>query len=68
MTIIDQLRAALRGHTQNEIAAGTGIPQSNISEFLAGKTDPRGATLAKLAEFAGVELRAKKPPKHTARQ
>lgn len=52
---IRELRQKLK-YTQVDVAKGTGIPQSNISEFETGKLHPTMVTLKKLAVFFGVSL------------
>lgn len=52
---IRELRQKLK-YTQVDVAKGTGIPQSNLSEFETGKLHPTMVTLKKLALFFGVSL------------
>lgn len=52
---IRELRQKLK-YTQIDVARGTGIPQSNLSEFETGKLNPSMVTLKKLAHFFGVSL------------
>ena len=43
--------------TQVELAEKTGIPQAQISRIEGGVTSPTSATLAKIAEALGADLR-----------
>lgn len=52
---IRELRQKLK-YTQVDVAKGTGIPQSNLSEFETGKLNPSMITLRKLAHFFGMSL------------
>jgi transcriptional regulator with XRE-family HTH domain len=52
---IRELRQKLK-YTQIDVAKGTGIPQSNLSEFETGKLHPTMVTLKKIAVFFGVSL------------
>lgn len=59
MTITEQLRQIARdsGQSQYRIAADTGIPQSRLSDFMAGK-GMRSENLDLLAKHFGVRLTA----------
>lgn len=52
---IRELRQKLK-YTQVDVAKGTGIPQSNLSEFETGKLNPSMISMRKLAHFFGVSL------------
>jgi transcriptional regulator with XRE-family HTH domain len=54
-----KLRAirALRGITQADLAERAGVTQTAIAEYEAGKRDMRGATIRKLCEALGVQVR-----------
>lgn len=47
---------AERNLTLKKIADGTGIPRSNISEWIAGRSPQLSDDLVKLAEYLGVTL------------
>jgi ribosome-binding protein aMBF1 (putative translation factor) len=50
-------RRAERGLTQAQLAAQSGVPQPEISKIEASKANPTAATLRKLGEPLGLELR-----------
>lgn len=54
-----KLRAirALRGITQAELAERAGITQTAVAEYEQGKRDMRGATIRKLCEALGVQVK-----------
>lgn len=52
---IRDLRQKLK-FTQTDVARGTGIPQSNLSEFETGKLQPKIETLVKIAHFFGLTI------------
>jgi transcriptional regulator with XRE-family HTH domain len=52
---IRELRQKLK-YTQSDVAKGTGIPQSNLSEFETGKLHPTMGSLKRLASFFGISL------------
>ncbi len=52
---IRDLRQKLK-FTQTDVAKGTGIPQSNLSEFETGKLQPKIETLVKIAHFFGMTV------------
>lgn len=52
---IKKLRKRLH-YTQLQVQKGTGIPQSNLSEFETGKLTPQIKTLKRIAEFLGVSV------------
>ena len=52
---IRDLRQKLK-YTQSDVAKGTGIPQSNLSEFETGKLHPTIESLKRLARFFGISL------------
>jgi len=53
-----KLRAirALRGMTQADLAAKSGVTQAAITGFESGKRDLRGETIRKLCEALGVQV------------
>lgn len=59
--LADQLRKAIRdsGHSANEIAKETGVPQTTISRFLRGEEMSIGRA-SKIAAYLGLELKRKK--------
>lgn len=61
-TITDQLRAAIEssGLSQYALSRQAGVPQSQLSAFLSGKSLPSGATINRIAEVLGLDLRQKK--------
>jgi hypothetical protein len=63
MTIIDQLRAAIRSAPSvYSVAVGSGVAHPILLRFLSGERDIRLATAAKLAAYFGLELRAARKP------
>lgn len=52
---IRDLRQKLK-FTQTDVARGTGIPQSNLSEFETGKLQPKIETLVRIAHFFGLTI------------
>ena len=53
MNIVRELRKS-RGIQQKELALSIGVAQPTVSEWEAGKKDPSGERLRRLAEFFGV--------------
>lgn len=49
-----------RGFTQQEIAAKTGLIQTNVSRTLLGKYTPRLDQFLKLADAIGLEIKITK--------
>ena len=47
---------ALRGMTQADLAAKSGVTQAAITGFESGKRDLRGETIRKLCEALGVQV------------
>ncbi len=64
MSITDHLRKLVRDSEASRyaIAQATGVQQSALLRFVAGK-DLRGESLDKLAEYYGLELKAKRKGK-----
>lgn len=60
--ITDELRAAViaSGVTQAELSRRSGVPQSQISTWLAGRCLPSGQSIDRLADAMGLVLRPKK--------
>ena len=52
-------RRALLGLTQQDLADYTGLSLRIIKSIVAGKANPSVATLLKIAEVLGLELRLK---------
>lgn len=48
---------ALRGITQADLAEKAGVTQAAIAGFELGKRDLRGATIRKLCEALGVQVK-----------
>lgn len=55
------LRAALEqcGQSRYAVSRATGIPESTLSRFVVDKKPLRGENIDKLADFLGLELRAR---------
>ena len=53
MNIVRELRKS-KGIQQKELALSIGVAQPTVSEWEAGKKDPSGERLRRLAEFFGV--------------
>lgn len=55
------LRAALEqcGQTRYAVSKATGIPESTLSRFVAGRKPLRGENIDKLAYYLGLSLTAK---------
>lgn len=55
------LRMALEqcGQTRYGVSKETGIPESTLSRFVAGKRPLRGENIDKLADYLGLVLTAK---------
>lgn len=49
---------AVRGWTQLDLASHSGVPQSRISELLAGKRDQKLLRLERIANAFGVTISA----------
>lgn len=60
-TVTATLRAALEhcGQSRYAVSKATGIPESTLSRFVAGKKPLRGENIDKLSDFLGLELKAK---------
>jgi len=58
MSIGDKIRTLRQklNYTQTQVEKGTGIPQSNLSEFENGKLTPSIQTLRKLSKFLEVPV------------
>jgi len=58
-TLFEQLRKAMNesGHTRHQISKVTGLPESTLSRFANGLTEPSLPTMIRLASFLGLELR-----------
>lgn len=56
MNLRDSIRAALAesGLTQSELAQRAKVPQSNLSEYLAGNCDLNGETIDRLLAALGL--------------
>ena len=54
--------------TQVELAEKTGVPQAQISRIERGVVSPTSATLAKIAEALGADLRLVERPQPSARR
>ena len=54
--------------TQVELAEKTGLPQAQISRIERGAVSPTSATLAKIAEALGADLRLVERPQPRARR
>ena len=54
--------------TQVELAEKTGLPQAQISRIERGAVSPTSATLARIAEALGADLRLVERPQPTARR
>lgn len=55
--ILPYLEQALQTHSQNEISKACEIPQPTLSNFIKGKRNLGGVSLAQLADYLGLELR-----------
>lgn len=58
-TVCEQLKDAVEasGMTRYAIAKAAGVGQITLDRFMSGERDLRGATIDKLAEALGLELR-----------
>ncbi|MGA2531286.1 MAG: helix-turn-helix transcriptional regulator [Acidimicrobiales bacterium] len=54
--------------TQMELAEKTGLPQAQISRIERGVVSPTSATLGKIAEALGADLRLAERPRPSARR
>ncbi|MGC8541344.1 MAG: helix-turn-helix domain-containing protein [Phycisphaerae bacterium] len=63
MSIAEQLKSYIRatGETHYHLCKQTGISQSNISRFMAGKSGLDLTTIEKLAKYFCLELRQNPP-------
>lgn len=70
MSIRDDLKRAVEksGKSQNQIAKDTGIDQSTISRFLAGRHDMGVAKLEKLVAYLGMRVEIHQPEKPRKRK
>jgi DNA-binding phage protein len=69
MTVIDQLRGAIRSAPSvYSVAIGSGVAHPILLRFLSGERDIRLATAAKLCAFFGLELRPSRKPAKAKRK
>ena len=58
-----KVRTAMRQHqiSQRKLAADAGVTQGAVSQWLSGRIDLTGATLAAVCRAAGLRLGADRP-------
>jgi plasmid maintenance system antidote protein VapI len=64
MSVSDQLKSAIRAYgTVYRLAQDSGIAQPVINRFVNGERDLKLATVDKLAQHLGLELKPRRAPR-----